>query len=38
MPKEDNENFNNSTKCQICDGDYGDNDVSYEIIVISPEN
>ena len=27
MTKEDNENFKNSTACQICDNDYVDNDV-----------
>ena len=27
MSKEDNGNFKNSTKCQICDNDYVDNDV-----------
>ena len=27
MTKEDNEDFKNSTKCQICDNDYIDNDV-----------
>ena len=27
MTKEDNENFNNSTKCRICDNDFVDNDV-----------
>ena len=27
MNKEDNEDFKNSTKCWICDNDYGDNDV-----------
>ena len=27
MTKEDNEDFENSTKCQICDNDYIDNDV-----------
>ena len=27
MTKKDNEDFENSTKCQICDNDYTDNDV-----------
>ena len=27
MKKEDNEHFENSTKCWICDKDYVDNDV-----------
>ena len=27
ITKEDNEYFENSTKCQICDSDYIDNDV-----------
>ena len=29
MTKEGNENFKNSTKCQICDNDYGDTDVKF---------
>ena len=28
MTKEDNEDFNNSTKCRICDNDYIDTDVN----------
>ena len=27
MSKEDNEDFENSTKCRICDNDYVNNDV-----------
>ena len=27
MTKKDNEGFENSTKCQICDNDYTDRDV-----------
>ena len=27
MTKEDNEDFNSSTKCWICDNDYVDNDI-----------
>ena len=38
MTKEDNEDFENSTKCWICDNNYIDTDVKKEIIVISPKN
>ena len=38
MTKEDNEDFNDPTKCRICDHHYLDNDVKEEIIVISLEN
>ena len=30
MTKKDNEDFKNSTKCWICNNDYGDNDVKVQ--------
>ena len=38
MTREDNEDFTNCSKCEICDNDYADNDVNSKIIVISLEN
>ena len=39
MTKKVNEDFENSTKCWICDNDHTDNNVKVsEIIVISLEN
>ena len=36
MTKEDNDDFENSTKCWICGNDYLDNDVkSFQSIIIS---
>ena len=35
MTKEDDEDFENSTKCLICDNGYADNFVTVKIIVIS---
>ena len=38
MSNQENENFENPTKCWICDNDYIDCDVKVKIIVISLEN
>ena len=35
MIKEDNEDFENSTKCWICDNDYIDSDVKVKVIAIT---
>ena len=38
MTKKDNKDFDNSTKCWICDNDYIDNDVKVRDLAISLEN
>ena len=32
MTKEENEDSENSTKCWICDNDYGDNDIKVRLL------